>query len=131
MRRRKLLAAKVAGLAVLVAVGAFALWPRADRITRENFDRIQNGMSQAEVEAVLGPPGDYRSGPTYPDIAPQPKKGSPPIWWKANGAQIWVFFDPSGHVDDTFQHFTHPPEPNTLGNLIWRAKRQWRRWFPE
>ena len=58
MRRRKLIAA-----VGLVAVGAFVMWPRMDRITRENFDRISKGMSRAEVEAILGPPGDYSGGP--------------------------------------------------------------------
>ena len=61
MRRRKLIA--LAGLAVLVAAGAFVLWPRPDRITRANYDRIRMGMSRAEVEAILGPPGDYTTGP--------------------------------------------------------------------
>jgi hypothetical protein len=60
MRRRKLLLL-LAGLAVL-AVGVVVLWPRTDRITRENYDRIQPGMTRAEVEAILGPPGDYRTG---------------------------------------------------------------------
>jgi hypothetical protein len=50
------------GLAVVVAVGVVVLWPRADRITKENLGRIRLGMSAAEVEVVLGPPGDYRSG---------------------------------------------------------------------
>ncbi len=41
--KRKLLA--TAGL-VLTLAGAFALWPRADRITQKNCDRIREGMSQ-------------------------------------------------------------------------------------
>jgi hypothetical protein len=63
MRRRTLLVA-LAGLAVVVAAGTVALWPRAEpnRITQENCDRIKEGMSRAEVEAILGPPGDYRTG---------------------------------------------------------------------
>jgi hypothetical protein len=90
MRRRKLLVV-LAGLVALVAVaaGAFALWPREDRVTRENFDHLQVGMSRAEVdaiaaenykriklgmrrarvEAMLGPPGDYRMGPTGSRVA--------------------------------------------------------------
>ena len=61
MRRRKLLVV-LAGLAVLVAAGAVVLWPEPpSRITRENFDRVREGMTQAEVEAILGPPGDYRT----------------------------------------------------------------------
>jgi SmpA / OmlA family len=64
MRRRILLAA----LAVLVVAGAFELWAswRPNPITQENYARIQEGMSRAEVEAILGPPADYTTGPlTY------------------------------------------------------------------
>jgi hypothetical protein len=44
MRRRKLLVAMVglAGLAVVVAAGAVVFWPRPNRITQENFDRIRD-----------------------------------------------------------------------------------------
>lgn len=28
------------------------------KITRENYDRIQSGMTDVEVEAILGPPGN-------------------------------------------------------------------------
>jgi hypothetical protein len=63
MRRRTLLVA-LAGLPVVVAAGAVVLWPRTpSRITLENCNRIREGMSRAEVEAILGPPGDYRTGP--------------------------------------------------------------------
>jgi hypothetical protein len=51
-------------MAVLVAVGTLGLWPRQDRIPHENFDRIRDGISLAEVEAILGPLGDYRTRPT-------------------------------------------------------------------
>ena len=57
MRRRKLLIVLVlAGLTVVVVMaGAVVLWPQPpSRITRENFDRIKEGMSRAEVEAILG-----------------------------------------------------------------------------
>jgi len=60
MRRRTLLVA-LAGLAVVVAVGVVVLWPRADRITEANFERIRVGMSRTDVEAILGPPGDFRT----------------------------------------------------------------------
>jgi hypothetical protein len=64
MRTRRLRWIAGLVLAVLVAIGAFVLWPQSDRVTRENFDRIREGMSRAQVEAILGPPGDYRIGPT-------------------------------------------------------------------
>src|SRR5690349_20867928 len=57
---------KLLGLLALLAViaaTAVALWPQPDRITFENCDRITEGMSRAEVYAILGSPGDYRTGP--------------------------------------------------------------------
>jgi hypothetical protein len=57
MRRRRLLVV-LAGLAVVVAAGVVVLWPRPDRVTRVNCDRIREGMSRAEVVGILGPPGD-------------------------------------------------------------------------
>ena len=58
MLRRKLLVTLAVGLVALIGVAALVAWPRAERITPENFDRIKEGMSRAEVEAILGPPGD-------------------------------------------------------------------------
>jgi hypothetical protein len=44
-----------AGLAILVP----ALWPEPPGVTYANFNRVEIGMSQAEVEAILGgPPRD-------------------------------------------------------------------------
>jgi hypothetical protein len=64
MRRRTLLVV-LAGLAVAAGV---VVWPRTApvRITPENCDLICKGMIEAEVESVLGPPGDYRTRPTVP-----------------------------------------------------------------
>jgi hypothetical protein len=58
LRRRKLLVV-LAGLTV-AAAGAFVLRPQPSRVTLANFARIQQGMNQAEVRAILGEPGDYR-----------------------------------------------------------------------
>ena len=40
-------------LAALAAVGAYVLWPSPDRITETNLGRIRQGMTRAEVEAIL------------------------------------------------------------------------------
>jgi hypothetical protein len=73
MRGRKWVALQ--GVVILVTVVAFVLCLREDRITEENrmaaenritaenFVRIQHGTTRAEVEAVLGPPGNYSSQP--------------------------------------------------------------------
>jgi hypothetical protein len=160
MRRRKLFGA-LAGLAILVAAGALVLWPRPDRITQENFDRIRAGMSRAEVEAVLGgPPGDYRSAWTdWPDagegddfniccvdwsarsvsvrgyepedLADETDSSGAPVTglWFGNDGCVKVYFSPDVVGD---KHFlcTVRREPGPLDNLLWRAKRLWRRWFP-
>jgi hypothetical protein len=59
-------------------VGAIAvlflwvLWPK-DRLNEKGFDLIQKGMTQKEVEAILGvPPGDYSNGA----VAMTPEVGS-------------------------------------------------------
>jgi hypothetical protein len=55
MRRRKL--RWVAGLTLAVlATGLLVAWPRSAPLTRENYYRVEKGMTLAEVEAILGPP---------------------------------------------------------------------------
>jgi hypothetical protein len=164
MRRRKVLVG-LGGLAVVVAAGTVVLWPRAERVTRENFDRIQIGMSQADMEAILGPPGDYRTGlgeagvdrtglgehgvvvdmqnmywvPDDPDstlpnwgrnLANRPEEPASWATWSSDSFEIVTHFDHSGGV----AHLWGYPRRTTQGpvaNLLWRAKRQWHRWFPE
>jgi hypothetical protein len=141
MRRRTLLVV-LAGLAVVVAVGVILLWPRADRVTRENYDRIHEGMSRAEVEAILGPPGDYRNGPTNTWFATWVAPDAP-VAWQGDRGSIFVY----RKGGDPFFADTEPDDPDSvssasfvqvqrvrqgpLEDLLWRAKRQWHRWFPE
>jgi hypothetical protein len=50
-------------LGVLAVVGLilYSLWPATVPFPPDKFARLKLGMTQAEVEAVLGcPPGDYR-----------------------------------------------------------------------
>src|SRR5262245_55182612 len=59
MKRRALLA--MATLALACLLGLWLALPGAG-VTKANYDRIRPGMSQAEVEAILGgPAGDRRS----------------------------------------------------------------------
>jgi hypothetical protein len=167
MQRRKLRWV-LAGLAL--GLVAFALWPvrppAPDRITQENFDRIQEGMTCAEVEALLGgPPGDYRSVETESigrfigpeDIDPgecarcDPEDPCSRVAWIGNDGIIRVQFSsgvvtledwggligrPLGAIPTrphlSAQFFrTARKERGSLDRLLWRVKRQWRRWFPE
>jgi len=144
MRRRTLLVALV-GLAVVAAAGAVVFWPRPDRITLENYRRVRPGMARADVEAILGPAGDYASGPvwefewvgdsSYPlgFFTEHAGWGHNGRWgqWEGDRGTVGVYFNASGTVN--FAGFV-TAEPvagqGPLANLLWRANRQWHRWFP-
>jgi hypothetical protein len=143
MRRRTLLVA-LAGLIVLVAVGV-VVWPRSSSpITQENYDRIRDGMSRAEVEAILGPPCDYSTGPlvwanrplaVYP-FAPVTPIGYgdnrvETLHWRGDRQLIIVSFDPSGRVYALGMPDVARVNQTAFENVVWRAKRQWHRWFSE
>jgi hypothetical protein len=163
MRKRKLRwLLALAGVAVLVA-GALLLWP--SHSMREKFERVQEGMCRAEVEAILGPPGDYRTGPTAPPPEDLPRRsplegqtspsGDPVVEAATESPADFVvvvpqasvtsfFLDPMWDGDDGLISVSFRDErvlskqfaprrrvPQTpLENLQWRAKRQWRKWFP-
>jgi hypothetical protein len=139
MRKWRLLAA-LAGLAVLVAVGAVVLRPRPERITRENFDRIQKGMSRAGVEAIPGPwrrqSWDYRTGPTLQDLTaeafadPDAEVGGYQLAWASDTVWIAIQFDTSWRVVGRSKRPSVRMDQGALDNLLWRAERLWREWFP-
>jgi hypothetical protein len=151
----------VAGLtlAVLFVVGALTLWPQSGgRITQENCDRIREGMNREEVLAILGPPGDYRTVQTvdpvplyYRSDTPTPAEyaqaafdrehvfvlrsddGPVPmerLRWLGDEGDIFVWFRPEG-VSSHGMVSSDKVAQSLLDNLLWRAKRQWRGWFPE
>jgi hypothetical protein len=133
MRRRTLLVA-LAGLAVVVAAGVVTLRAMSDpaaRITVKNYNRIREGMSRAEVEGIIGPPGDYTTHPTYGYVGsgpwePQPGEES----WLADEAVIKVQFDGTSKVVRALFSGNIAKPANGTEAILWRAKRQWRRWFP-
>jgi hypothetical protein len=151
--QRLALLALAIGLVVLAA-WMFVLWQRPSRITEENFERIQPGMSRAEVEAILGPPGDYRTGRGESKMS---ESVMPPIWhpdrdpfdraltittwremgrseqhgtWIGDSLSIDVIVAEAEHVQERYA-CTRRVTQGPFDNLLWRAKRQWRRWFPE
>jgi hypothetical protein len=141
MRRRTLLVA-LAGLAVLLSVGAVLVWPPADRITEANFLRIKEGMTRAEVEAILGPVGDYSTGPLVFDGHRQSlyvpishnvfgDELQEEFLWRGDCLEIIVHFNSSGRVWRTHPRVVARVKQTAFENLVWRAKRQWHRWFPE
>jgi hypothetical protein len=95
-------------------------------------------MTRVEVESILGTPGDHTTGPTTIDsrVLMFGWFGSPPqaadaVDWQADDVCISVAFDASGRQVGSVCGGNHRIEQSLFDNLLWRAKRQWRRWFPE
>jgi hypothetical protein len=90
-----------AGLIAFVGWRAFA--PPPPRINLDSFARIQPGMTQAEVEAILGvPPGDYAAaGSVRPTLGVNPNElpaGARREDWWAEEAAVAVWFGQDGRV---------------------------------
>jgi hypothetical protein len=58
--KRLLLIASAIAAVVGVTLGVLALLPPRPGVTKENFDRIKEGMTRAEVEAIFGEPPNSR-----------------------------------------------------------------------
>jgi hypothetical protein len=79
-------------------------------------------MSRAEVEAILGPPGDYATAP-FPMYDTTQE-------WKGNNAVIRIGFD-SANVATYKQYLKGPRVDQELfDNLLWHAEDLCHRWFP-
>jgi hypothetical protein len=141
MRKRQWFVA-LACLAVLVAVGMlFVLWPRQDRITQENLYRIYEGMnrpegmSRPEVEAILGPPGDYTSRPTISGVNLHTRATEPgsPQYWGGDHFTIAVAFtsqDKKVAGISGWRAVVSNADQTALDNFIWRIERRWQECFP-
>jgi len=138
MKRKRwfAVAAVIAALAAaLLPVPALVsvLAPRP-RINREVFARIEIGMTEKEVEAVLGaPPGDYRTGPGA-DAAiwvPLSSLAEPPpesvLWVGDNGLIVterhgglvcWKEFEDLRSIKQT-----------PFESLLWHYRNGWRMLF--
>jgi hypothetical protein len=148
VRRRKLLVVLASAIATLLAASIFVMEVRRPQVSPENCRRITANMTHSEVEAMLGPPGDYTTGPvedvgTSPEIA-EPLQISPDlserkvswqsdrtVYWHGDNGIIQVSFDPTGHASYKCFVSATKLEQSLLGNLLWRVNRQWRKLFPE
>jgi hypothetical protein len=97
----------VAVILVVLAVLAFVLWP-GPWASAENFARVRPGMTLAEVEAIVGPPGEFTSQPDdlrgnrwweWDGHHPTPESGTF-VEWKTDVSRAVVFFDAGGRVVD-------------------------------
>jgi hypothetical protein len=90
------LAHPVAALQLLAMTAAgFFLVLSANRpgqpgVTRANFARVWPGMSLEEVESLLGPPGDYTTGPPAGPDHPPGVSPTHQRLWRADEGLFWV-----------------------------------------
>jgi len=142
MRGRKVRrAALVAVPIVVVAIGAVAAFatPEPSAVTmRANFHRmaVKSVSSQAELVSILGPPGDHTTGPTTACSTPEHAEvrydyllGLPVDYWKTDTWEVKVLCAMDGCAILEYSTCAKTPQ-SRIENLLWRAKRQWHRWFP-
>jgi hypothetical protein len=100
-KKRLLLIASVPLAIVAVTLGVLAMLPPRPGVTKANFDRIEKGMTKAQVEEILGEKG----------FLVKVKKGDAPcLYWNAgDGAEVWIRFsddcvngDMTWSADETF-----------------------------
>ena len=139
MRRRTLL--RALAIAALALAGALMLWTQPPAITQELAYRIHEGMTRTDVEALLGAAGDYSTGPlvvlqlgglfdpiVYAQVMSAPDYGSASLWVTDTGF-VEIRFDEDNRVTSCLFSPLLRLEQGPLQNLLWRAKRQWRKWF--
>ena len=140
----------LAGLAMVVAAGVPVLWHRSSRVTRENFSQIGMGMTKAEVDEILGPPGDYRTalgetervnGSWYSDSDDEDRRvawdENPEVewphtkWalWESDTLQVVISIDESGLVRSQYaaeqlmaQQTTSSGAPSACGTAGSRSR---------
>jgi hypothetical protein len=103
---------------------AFALrWKIWNGVNRANFDRIQVGMAEAEVEAIMGGPGEELAWLDQEDLAVDERLSllvrCPPEklrCWHSAGHQISVSYVATGHV--VSKYYTRHPESGFLSRFF-------------
>lgn len=128
MRKRKLLWLLAIGL-VLVLAAIRLRWTPTDHVTKENHERLRYGMSPAEVEAILGPPGNYATGPV--DV-PGFQGGGGGFYdvWAGDTLVIYIHYEDSrasiiGSAPSRRRDYF------SSDILLWRLRRPFSKWLPE
>ena len=130
----------LAGLVVIALAEAVAIWPPLwleppSPITQKNFDRIRIGMRRADVAAILGPDGDFKtrdckrrdlcamiSGEAVATVEMQT--------WDTDTGRIDVYYSRRGTVAWAMYSVNRLPEAGPVENFLSRARYLWRRWLP-
>jgi hypothetical protein len=105
MRRRRKFVLLLAPICVLLSLLGWSFYNQHQPSARINplaYERIEAGMTQSEVETIIGlPPGDYRSNLASPRHRAEfvPKAGVQILEWEVDDCNIQVRVDEqSGRV---------------------------------
>jgi hypothetical protein len=124
-------------LTVGSVVSAVVLCEGTPRATEENFDRIRDGMTRAEVEAILGPPGDYHTEPVpFPGpcgfrLISIVKEMENKSCWKTDACYGSVTYGDAGRVENADYMASRWANESRFHSFRRLVERQWRKWFPE
>lgn len=105
------------------------------RLTTEYRAQIKTGMSQAEVEAIVGgPPGDYDAVSVFQYDRPAPfGKGPDGLEWSSSQGTLDVVFDGRGGVFSATFYPGHALEYDAWWFIVERLTRstqhQWISWW--
>jgi hypothetical protein len=123
-------------VALVFAGGLVALLkPIHCPVNRAALGRIEEGMTQAEVYAVLGgPPGDYRTRPPAPPLLMSNFRSGPLCLtevWKGDEGTLTVGYD-FADVKVMFANFedAEPYRPGLVELARWRLERLREAWLP-
>jgi hypothetical protein len=121
---RKSLIACLAFVLVLAGGLVALLGPRHCPVDRAAFERVEEGMTRAEVHAILGgPQGEYATRPVdYYSLRGGPHRSEQ--WYGDEGA-VYVVFYPGSHETVIYTAFeessSRPPGPLDLAR--WRLRK--------
>ena len=105
MTKKRLLLLAILPLAIAVMFGVLAMLPPSPGVTKANFDRIEDGMTAAEVERIFGRKADAIRLQDFPDDDPNEIRELPlHTWRKDDGICTEVGFTGDGVVWYTYWH---------------------------
>jgi SmpA/OmlA family protein len=81
-------------LGLAVPVPTMRAWPFKSKVTRENYERVHNGMTKAQVQQILGKPAEMKSEVGLQDLG----EFDSWVYWH-RGTMVMIDFS-NGHVSD-------------------------------